>query len=305
MAQQTHAGEMLPDFQRAYGRSAVGAGWLRRLGRLARKKPLGTVSVIILAVVWLTAAFAPLIAPYYWRDVFNGPRLMAPNSVYWFGTDDVGRDVFSRVLWAGRLSLTVSFAATVLGISLGSLFGVVSGYFLGWFDLLWQRVMDAMQALPGLVLLMVIVQVVGTGLPVVAIALAVLTVPGSSRIIRSSVISVRANPYIEAAQVLGAGSRRIMWRHVLPNAFPPILIIAAIALGGNLLLQAALSFLGLVSSEYPDWGSMLNAGARRFMESAPWLAIFPGLAIMLTVFAYNILGDTLRDVLDPRLRSGR
>ena len=199
----------------------------------------------------------------------------------------------------------MSFAATVLGISLGSLFGVVSGYFLGWFDLLWQRVMDAMQALPGLVLLMVIVQVLGTGLPVVAIALAVLTVPGASRIIRSSVIGVRANPYIEAAQVLGAGSLRIMWRHVVPNAFPPILIIAAIALGGNLLLQAALSFLGLVSSEYPDWGSMLKAGARRFMDSAPWLAIFIGLAILLSVCACNILGDTLCDVFDVRLRNRR
>jgi peptide/nickel transport system permease protein len=278
------------------------ASWLRRLGRLAKQKPLGTISVLILAVMWLSAAFAPWVAPFYWRDVFSGPRLQAPDSFYWFGTDDVGRDVFSRIVWAGRLSLTISFVATVLGITLGSLAGVVSGYYMGWFDLLWQRVVDAMQALPGLVLLMVLVQVLGTGLPVIAIALAVLTVPGSSRIIRSAVISIRENPYIEAAKVVGADSRRVMLRHVLPNAFPPVLILAAISLGGNLLLQASLSFLGLVSSEYPDWGSMLNAGARRFMESAPWLAIFPGLAIMLTVFAYNMLGDTLRDVLDPRLR---
>lgn len=305
MTQRAQAGEIGPAYDRAFRARPASAGWARKLGRLARHKPLGTVSVVILAVMWLTALCAPLIAPYYWRDVFNGPRLLAPNAEYWFGTDDVGRDVFSRVVWAARLSLTVSFAATVIGISIGSALGVVSGYFLGWFDLLWQRVMDAMQALPGLVLLMVIVQVVGTGLPVVAIALAVLTVPGASRIIRSSVISVRQNPYIEAARVLGANNVRIMVRHVLPNAFPPILILAALSLGGNLLLQAALSFLGLVSSEYPDWGSMLNAGARRFMESAPWLAIYPGIAIMLTVFAYNMLGDTLRDVLDPRLRSGR
>lgn len=275
---------------------------LRKLGRLAIQKPLGTLAVLILAVMWLSAAFAPVVAPFHWRDVFSGPRLMAPDSFYWFGTDDVGRDVFSRIIWAGRLSLSISFAGTIVGISLGLIAGVISGYFLGWFDLIWQRVIDAMQALPGLVLLMVVVQVLGTGLPVVAIALAVLTVPGSSRIIRATVISIRENPYIEAARVLGANDGRIMFRHVLPNAFPPVLILAALSLGGNLLLQASLSFLGLVSSEYPDWGSMLNAGARRFMESAPWLAIFPGLAIMLTVFAYNMLGDTLRDVLDPRLR---
>jgi peptide/nickel transport system permease protein len=305
MQRDAHANEIATPLQRSLEASASSISLLRRLGRLARRKPLGTLSVIILAVMWLTAAFAPLIAPYHWRDVLNGPRLIAPDSYYWFGTDDVGRDVFSRVVWAARLSLTVSFAATVIGTALGALLGIVSGYYLGIFDLLWQRVMDAMQALPGLVLLMVLVQVLGTGLPIVAVALAVLTVPGSSRIIRSTVIAIRANPYIEAAQVLGAGNVRIMWRHILPNAFPPIVIIAALSLGGNLLLQASLSFLGLVSSEYPDWGSMLNSGARRFMESAPWLAIFPGLAITLTVFAYNMLGDTLRDVLDPRLRSGR
>lgn len=302
MAQQAGAGQLVGEFERAYQSRRGRAGRVRRLGRLAKQKPLGTVAVLILAVMWLSAAFAPVLAPFYWRDVLSGPRLHAPDSFYWFGTDDVGRDVYSRILWAGRLSLSVSFAATVIGTVIGSVTGVVSGYLLGWFDLIWQRVIDALQALPGLVLLMVVVQVLGTGLPVVAIALAVLTVPGSSRIIRSAVISIRANQYIEAANVVGAGSGRIMLRHVLPNSFPPILILAALSLGGNLLLQASLSFLGLVSSEYPDWGSMLNAGARRFMESAPWLAIFPGVAIMLTVFAYNMLGDTLRDVLDPRLR---
>jgi peptide/nickel transport system permease protein len=303
MAREAHMEQAAGALEQAYRRDRT--SWrarLRRLGRLIWRKPLGTVSVLILAVVWLSAVFAPWIAPFHWRDVLDGPRLHAPDSFYWFGTDDVGRDVFSRIVWAGRLSLSVSFAATVVGIALGSLTGVMSGYFLGVFDLAWQRVIDAMQALPGLVLLMVVVQVLGTGLPVVAIALAVLTVPGTSRIIRSAVIGIRENQYIEAATVLGAGNGRIMLRHVLPNAFPPILILAALSLGGNLLLQASLSFLGLVSSEYPDWGSMLNAGARRFMESAPWLAIFPGLAIMLTVFAYNMLGDTLRDVLDPRLR---
>jgi peptide/nickel transport system permease protein len=306
MAREGQMEPAVATFERAYRRERGSwPGRLRRLGRLAWHKPLGTLSVLILLVMWLSAAFAPWIAPFHWRDVLNGPRLHGPDSFYWFGTDDVGRDVFSRIVWAGRLSLTVSFAATVCGIVLGSITGVMSGYYLGWFDLVWQRIIDAMQALPGLVLLMVVVQVLGTGLPVVAIALAVLTVPGTSRIIRSAVIGIRENQYIEAARVLGAGSRRIMLRHVVPNAFPPILILAALSLGGNLLLQASLSFLGLVSSEYPDWGSMLNAGARRFMESAPWLAIFPGLAIMLTVFAYNMLGDTLRDVLDPRLRGGR
>jgi peptide/nickel transport system permease protein len=305
MAQDAPAGELTAGLQRQPGALPASPGWPTRLARLARRKPLGTLSVLILAVMWLTAIFAPWIAPYYWRDVLTGPRLSAPDAYYWFGTDDVGRDVFSRVVWAARLSLTVSLAATVIGTVLGAALGIVSGYFLGMFDLFWQRVMDAMQALPGLVLLMVLVQVLGTSLPVVAIALAVLTVPGTSRIIRSTVIAVRANPYIEAAKVVGAGNLRVMWHHVVPNSLPPILVLAALSLGGNLLLQSALSFLGLVSSEYPDWGSMLNAGARRFMESAPWLAIFPGLAITITVFAYNMLGDTLRDVLDPRLRGSR
>jgi len=278
---------------------------LARIGRLARRKPLGTVAFLIIVFVWLVAAFAPAISHYYWRDSLNGPRLTAPNSRFWFGTDYVGRDVFSRIVWGARLSLTVSFVATALGMGFGSLFGVLSGYFLGVFDLLFQRVLDAFQALPVLVLLMVIVAVFGAQLYVVALALMVITIPASSRIVRSTVIGVRQNAYVESARAVGAGHPRIILRYIAPNSFAPVVVLAALQLGSNLLVQAALSFLGLTSSEYPDWGGMLNAGARAYMVTAPWLAFAPGIAIALTVFAYNIMGDTLRDILDPRLRGGR
>ncbi len=278
---------------------------LRDLGRLARRKPLGTLSFVVLLLMWLTAAFAPWIAAYYWRDSLDGPRLIGPNATFWFGTDQVGRDVFSRVVWGARLSLTVSFAATIIGIGLGSILGVLSGYFLGIFDLLLQRVLDAFQALPVLVLLMVIVAVFGTDLFVVVLALMVITVPVSSRIVRSTVIAVRENAYVEGARAIGAGHMRTILRYIVPNSFAPIVVLAAFQLGANLLVQAALSFLGLTSSEYPDWGSMLNSGARAYMVTAPWMAIAPGLAIAITVFAYNMMGDTLRDILDPRLRGAR
>jgi peptide/nickel transport system permease protein len=272
--------------------------------RLARRNPVGTAALLILAFVWIVAAFAPQIAHYYWKDSLNGPRLAHPNAKFWLGTDYAGRDVFSQLVWAARLSLTVSFAGTFLGIGFGSLIGVLSGYFLGLFDLLLQRVLDAFQALPVLVLLMVIVTVFGTQLYVVALALLVITVPGSSRIVRSTVISIRQNAYIESAKAIGAGHTRIILRYIIPNSFAPVVVLAALQLGGNLLIQAALSFLGLTSSQYPDWGGMLNAGARQYMVTAPWLVFAPGIAIALTVLAYNMLGDTLRDILDPRLRGG-
>jgi peptide/nickel transport system permease protein len=278
---------------------------LTKTVRLARRKPLGTIALLIIVLVWLVAVFAPWISHYYWRDSLNGPRLTAPNSRFWFGTDAVGRDVFSRVVWGARLSLTVSFVATALGIGIGSLIGVLSGYYMGIFDLSLQRVLDGFQALPVLVLLMVIVAVFGAKLYVVVLALMVVTIPASSRVVRSTVIGVRQNAYIESAKAIGAGDLRIILRYIAPNSFAPIVVLAALLLGSNLLVQAALSFLGLTSSEYPDWGGMLNAGARQYMVTAPWLAFAPGIAIALTVFAYNILGDTLRDILDPRLRGGR
>lgn len=279
--------------------------FLARALATARRKPLGTIALVIIVFVWLVAAFAPQISHYYWRDSLNGPRLTAPNGRFWFGTDFVGRDVFSRVVWGARMSLTVSFIATFLGIGCGSIVGLLSGYFLGVVDLLVQRVLDAFQALPVLVLLMVIVAVFGTELYVLALALMVITIPASSRIVRSTVIAVREHAYIESARAVGASHLRIITRHVAPNSFAPVIVLAAFLLGSNLLVQAALSFLGLTSSEYPDWGGMLNAGARQYMVTAPWLAFAPGIAIALTVFSYNILGDTLRDILDPRLRGGR
>ena len=289
-------------------------GLLRRMGHLARRKPLGAWATGVLVFMWLVAIFGPFITkgpidigflPLYdpFRSFVEGStRLEAPNSSHWFGTDSLGRDIFSRVLYATRLSMVISLSATVLGIAGGMTVGIISGYFMGWFDLLWQRVVDAFQAMPTLVLLMVVVFVLDANLFEVAVVIAVITIPAGGRLVRSMTMSIRENQYIEAARALGASNPRIISRHVYPNVLPVVIVLAATSLGGNLLLQSALSFLGLVSSETPDWGSMLNQGARRYIEAQPWLAIAPGVAISMTVLAYNLLGDTLRDILDPRLR---
>lgn len=275
---------------------------LLRLGKVALRKPLGTVSFAVLAVLWAVAIFAPAVAPFEQDAVFVGPRLATPSGAHWFGTDEVGRDVYSRIIYGARLSLLVSVASTVIGVLAGTAIGVISGYVLGWFDLLWQRVIDAFQALPALVMLMVVAYVLGPKLSMVALALAVLTAPVTSRVVRATTLTVRESAYIEAARVLGAGHVRIILRHIVPNVLPTVIVLAAIGLGANILLQSALSFLGLVSSQTPSWGGMLNLGARRYMEVQPWLALAPGLAISVTVLSYNLLGDALRDVLDPRLR---
>lgn len=275
---------------------------LINLWRLAKKKPLGTFSLLLLLVLWSSCILAPLLAPYEWNATFTGPRLEAPTFDHFFGTDQVGEDVFSRMLYGGRLTLTVGLLATIAAISLSTLMGIVSGYFLGLFDLLFQRVSDAIQAMPGLIILLMIGAVFNASLPVVMAALVVLTTPVTGRIIRSATLSIRGTAYIEAAQVIGATPTRILWRHVLPNLFPVVIVLFSVWMGTNLLLSASLSFLGVINSTYPDWGAMLNASVQSYMVPAPWLAIVPGLAITLAVLAYNLLGDALRDILDPRLR---
>jgi ABC-type dipeptide/oligopeptide/nickel transport system permease subunit len=255
--------------------------------------------------MWAIAALSPLISPYPADEAFAGPRLASPSAAHWLGTDEVGRDVLSRLLVGSRLSLSISLVATVVGIAGGTVIGVLSGFKLGLFDLIWQRLIDAFIAMPILIVLMVIAFVTGGGLLWVTLAVALVTVPAGSRVIRSQTISVATSDYTEAAAALGATEFRIMFRHVLPNVMPTVLVMVALSLGQNILLQSALSFLGLVASQTPDWGSMLNVGARRYMEEQPWLAVAPGATIGVMVLAYNLLGDALRDVLDPRLRGSR
>ena len=268
----------------------------------ARRKPLGAVAFVILLAIWTLCVLAPVIAPFPWNRVFAGPRLQGPGVAHLLGTDQLGQDVFSRVLYGGRLTLTISILASVGGVALATAIGVLSGYLLGTFDLVVQRVIDAVQALPGLVVLLVIAAVFNGSLGWTMAVLVVLTAPGGARVLRSATLGIRGVHYIEAARTLGASDARILLRHILPNVAPLIIIVFSLSAGANLLIEATLSFLGVINSTYPDWGTMLNSSVQSYMVSAPWLAIAPGAGISLAVLGYNLLGDALRDVLDPRLR---
>lgn len=280
------------------GRSPV-----RRLLVLARKKPLGVVSAALISVIVLTAVFAPLIAPYDPTETHPRDRLLGPSATYWFGTDDLGRDVFSRIVYGARTSLWAGVAATAFGTLLGAMIGMLSGYAGGRVDMLIQRAMDSLQALPLIVLLLVVVVALGPSLWNLIWALSIGILPAAARIVRGSTLAVKTELFVEGARIVGASPLRILARHILPNVMAPIIVIASITIGGAILAEAALSFLGLgVPPPNPSWGGMLAASGRRYFERSPSLAVFPGLAITLTVLAFNLLGDALRDVLDPKLR---
>src|SRR5579884_794544 len=254
-----------------------------RLGKLVRRQPLAAASFVILAVIWAMCLLAPVIAPYGWNAIFVAPKLSAPSAAHWFGTDQLGRDEYSVFLYAGRLSLVIGVAATAVGIVIAVFSGIISGYILGWFDLIYQRITDALQALPGLVVLLVIASVFRGDRIVVLCAVAVLFAPAGGRLYRSQTLALRNEQYIEAARVVGASHRRIILRHILPNVMPLIIVSATVAVGANLLILATLSFLGVFPGDYPDWGKMLNYSSATYMVPAPWLAVAPGLAITIVV----------------------
>jgi peptide/nickel transport system permease protein len=285
----------------------------RRLGilwRFARRKPLGAVGGGIVGLLIITAVFAGQIAPYAYDVGQGADRLQGPSLRHLLGTDNLGRDLFSRIVYGARISVAVGFGAVLVGTGLATILGVLSGYFGGAFDLLFQRVIDAWIAFPALVLLACLVTVSttrntdpATSIAIVAVALGLVVAGGSSRVVRSAVIGIRDMPYMEAARCVGCGHLHIILRHVLPNVLAPIMILATVQLGGAILAESTLSFLGFgVKPPMPAWGSMLAGSGRQYFLVAPWLAIWPGLAISLAVFGFNMLGDALRDVLDPRLR---
>jgi peptide/nickel transport system permease protein len=281
----------------------LGAVW-----RFCRHKPLGAVGGLIVLVMLVMALGANWIAPYPYDETIRGARMKPPGAQFWMGTDNLGRDVFSRVVYGARISVTVGFGAVLLSNFLAALIGISSGYFGGKYDICVQRVVDAWQSFPFLVVILSIMAVLGPGLLNVIIALGVLGAAGASRIVRGATISVIQNQYIEAARALGAGHLRIMLLYVVPNVMATIIVVATIGLGAFILAESALSFLGFgVPPPYPSWGGMLSGSGRSFFYKAPWMAIWPGVAISLAVFGFNMLGDALRDVLDPRLRgaSGR
>jgi peptide/nickel transport system permease protein len=277
-------------------------GW-RRLTFLARRYVLGTVGLtIMLLFVWI-AIFADLICRFDALTVDSAHRLAPPSLLHWMGTDSFGRDVWSRIVHGARISLAVGIGSTALGSSIGVTIGLASGYLSGWVDLLFQRVTDILQALPLLVLALVMTAALGPSLPNVILAIAIPLIPTVARVVRANTLALRELPFVEAAKSIGMSETRIALRHVLPNTLAPLIVLATAQLGSTILTEASLSFLGLgIPEPYPSWGRMLSESAAEYVRVAPWLVIFPGLAISLAVFGTNLFGDALRDILDPRQR---
>ncbi len=275
----------------------------RTVWRFARKKPLGAIGGLIMAAILLTALFADVFATHDPIAAEAAETLAPPSAAHWLGTDNLGRDIYSRIVHGARVSLIVGVASTLLGSVLGGVIGLLSGYAGGKTDLATQRVLDILQGLPLLVLALVMSAALGPSLTNVAIAISVPIVPRAARVIRSSVLAIREMQYVEAARAVGLRHIRIAFRHVLPNTMGPFIVLCTAQLGSAILVEAALSFLGLgVPEPYPSWGRMLSLSAAEFAQKAPHLVLFPGLAISLAVFGTNLLGDALRDTLDPRLR---
>ncbi|HEY7650971.1 MAG TPA: ABC transporter permease [Methylomirabilota bacterium] len=278
--------------------------WIGASLDFTRRRPLGAIGAVIVLTMLLVAVTATVIAPYDPLAVDFGSMLAAPSTDHWLGTDAYGRDVLSRLIYGSRTALIVGFGAAFFGATLGAVLGVASAYFGGRIDLYVQRVMDVFISFPLIILALAMVAILGNNLPNLITAITIPMVPRAALVIRSSALSIREMPYVDAARAAGFGHGRIILRHMLPNVMAPYLIMLTAFLGQAVLLEASLSFLGLgVQEPVAAWGLMLRGAAVQFAETAPWMAIFPGLAISLAVFAFNLFGDSLRDALDPRLRT--
>jgi peptide/nickel transport system permease protein len=282
--------------------------WFAILGDLIRRKPLGAAGGLIVIIMVVAGIFAPIIAPFdplvndYARPHF------APNLINWLGTDQFGRDILSRIIYGARTALLIGFVSAAIGGSFGLVLGVASAYFDGLFDLFLQRVMDVLMAFPLIILALAMISILGpivdNDILLVIIAITIPFVPRCARVVRSSALAIREIPYVDAARACGFSHTRIILRHMTPNVMAPFLIMITAFVGQAILLEASLSYLGLgVQEPVPAWGLMLQGGAEEYAESAPWIAVFPGLAITLAVFGFNLFGDALRDTLDPKLRS--
>jgi peptide/nickel transport system permease protein len=284
-------------------RERTGPGFL---ARLFRDKPLGAFGAIVFVLFLLCGVFAGLIAPHGMNEISPLNRMKPPSLDFPFGTDNLGRDMLSRILYGARLSVIIAFCAAGFATVISVLIGVTCGYLGGRFDLLTQRFVDAWMTFPDLVILIAVVSVVGPGMPQIIVVLSLLYGIAGSRIIRGAVIGVRENLYVLSAQALGAGTGRILALHILPNVLPPIIVLFTTRVGVVILAEAGLSFLGLgVPPPAPTWGGMLSGSGRAYMYQGPWLALAPGLCLTVVVYAINMFGDALRDLLDPRLRGSR
>ena len=274
--------------------------------RLWRDKPLGAVGGVVLLAFVVIGVFADFIAPFDFNEIAPLDRMQSPSLAHWFGTDNLGRDVLSRCIYGAQLSVIIGCSAAALATLISAVIGIVSGYFGGKIDLGLQRVVDAWMSFPDLIVLIVVVSVLGPGMPQIIFTLGLLLGIGGSRIVRSAVVSVREHMYVHAAQSTGASWPRILWKHVLPNVMPPIIVLFTTRVGSVILAESGLSFLGLgVPPPSPTWGSMLSGSGRTYMFQGPWLALAPGLCLTAVVYATNVFGDALRDLLDPRMRGTR
>jgi peptide/nickel transport system permease protein len=277
---------------------------LRKLGTTARQNPLGTAGLFIIVVFAVAAIFAPLIAPYSATDINAGGVNEDISWAHWFGTDRSGQDIFSRIVWGSRISLSVAFISVLGGGSIGILLGIISGYMGGFIDSSIQRTVDAAIAFPALLLLLIITQALGPSFTTIVFALMLAVIPGVTRVVRGTVLSEKNNQYVEAARACGASSPRILLRHILPNVVALGIIVMTTLLGAIILAEAALSFLGLGIPSSASWGQDVNKARQSFPYHMP-AAVFPGAAITLTVLGFNLLGDAIRDIADPRLRGSR
>jgi len=278
--------------------------WWTRLWNLCKRQPLGAAGALVVIGMIFMAIFADYISPYDPEVNAFEFMLTAPNADFWLGTDQFGRDILTRLIYGARTALLVGFVAAYVGAFSGLVLGVASAYYGGKVDLILQRIMDVFMAFPLIILALAVVATLGTGIENVIIAITIPFIPQCARVVRSSALSIREIPYVDAARACGFSDARIILRHMTPNVMAPFLIMLTTFVGQAILLEASLSYLGLgVQEPVPSWGLMLQGGAEEYAESAPWVAIFPGVAISLAVFGFNLFGDALRDLLDPKLRN--
>ena len=281
------------------------AGAAYFFARLWKEKPLGTASGIIIVLFALTAIFADVLAPYGMLEMSLADRLSGPSARFLLGTDHVGRDLLTRLIYGARVSLTVGLAATALNVVVAMVVGGASGFVGGNVDLATQRFVDAWVSIPGLLILLTIMSIVGQGLVQTIVVLGVTGGIGGSRVVRSAVIAIKENAYFQAAEAIGASRWRTLVWHVVPNIVAPVIIVFSINIGAVIISEASLSFLGFgLPLEVPSWGGMLSREGREYMEQAPWLAFWPGIFLTVLVYSLNMFGDAVRDLLDPRLRGG-
>ena len=278
--------------------------WSSQLIDMIRRQPLASAGGLVVLIMIFATIFANFLTPYDPEAASWVNQLTPPSAEFWLGTDAFGRDILTRIIYGARTALFVGFTAAFVGATGGLILGVASAYFGGRFDIICQRLVDIVMAFPLIVLALAVVATLGASTINVIIAITIPFIPQCARVVRSSALAIREIPYVDAARALGYSHMRIIMKHMIPNVMAPYLIMLTTFVGQAILLEASLSYLGMgVQEPTPAWGLMLQGGAEEFAESAPWVPIFPGLAITLAVFAFNLFGDGLRDVLDPRLRS--